>query len=274
MKEKQYIRLNFQGRLGNLLFQYASLYGIARHQDFIPVVGHDFLLRKIFSISAVAVPEQFNSRTYNEKKGCAFENEAFNLDNKFSWTLNGYFQSWKYFTAISKELRKELSFNSNMQREGTRQLKLILQSKNITDSSRITLVAVHVRRGDMVYSNHMTNYGYISADVSYLNSAMTYFQSSYPNALFIVSSDDMAWCRSNLNKQNVAFVNNNNPPEVDMAILTQCNHTIVTTGSYGWWIAWLVQGKTIYYKNYPKPGSELSKLFNSADYRPPNWIPM
>jgi hypothetical protein len=58
----------------------------------------------------------------------------------------------------------------------------------------------------------------------------------------------------------------------DLAILSQCNHTIMTVGTYGWWAGYLAGGITIYYKNFPKPGSELSFIFNREEFFPQEWI--
>lgn len=271
---RNFIKINFKGRLGNLLFEFASLYGISRHQHLTPVVDETFQLRKIFNISTVSLTSLGNAKIYKEKRGCVFEKEAVDIEVKFNWTLDGYFQSWKYFSDYSNEIKAELTFRPHIQKEAIKQFSQILEAKNVSQLSNTTYVAVHVRRGDMVYSSHLKNYGYTSADVDYFHKAMAYFQSNYSNVVFIVSSDDMAWCKSNLNKQNVAFIIHKNPPEIDMAVLSNCNHTIISTGSYGWWTAWFVGGKTIYFKNYPKPGSKLAKLYNSDDYILPNWIPM
>ena len=271
---RNFIIINFKGRLGNLLFEFASLYGISRHQHLTPVVDETLQLRKIFNISAVSLTSLGNTQIYKEKRGCVFEKEAVEIEAKFNWTLDGYFQSWKYFSDYSNEIKAELTFRPHIQNEAVKQFSQILETKNVSQSSNTTYVAVHVRRGDMVSSSHLKNYGYTSADVNYFHKAIAYFQSNYSNVVFIVSSDDMAWCKSNLNKQNVAFIIHKNPPEIDMAILSNCNHSIISTGSYSWWAAWFVGGKTIYYKNYPKPGSKLANLFNSDDYIITHWIPM
>lgn len=274
LSTRNLININFKGRLGNLLFQFASLYGISKHQHLTPVVDETFQLRKIFNISTVSLRSLGNTKIYKEKRGCVFEKEAVNIEAKFNWTLDGYFQSWKYFSDYNNEIKAELTFRPHIQKEAVKQFSQILEAKNVSQSSNTTYVAVHVRRGDIVSSSDLKKFGYASADVNYFHKAMAYFQSNYSNVVFIVSSEDMAWCKSNLNKQNVAFIIHKNPPEIDMAILSNCNHSIISSGSYGWWTAWFVGGKTIYYKDSPKPGSKLAKLFNLDDYILPHWIPM
>ncbi|XP_052061787.1 galactoside 2-alpha-L-fucosyltransferase SEC1-like isoform X2 [Mytilus californianus] len=271
---KKYVTVEFSGRLGNLLFEYASLYGIAKHHNMTPIVDEGCKLKKHFKISAISVKPLVNLKRYVEKKGNVFEENVFNLDTKYNWTLKGYLQSWKYFIENSADIRREFQFKENVQTEAIKQFQEIIMSKNITNVNTYTFIAVHVRRGDFVQNQHFVDYGYTSANESYINNAMTKFRSQFSNAFFIFSSDDISWCKNHFNKSNIAFINKKNSAEVDMAILSHCNHTIVTTGSYGWWTAWLIGGTTIYFKDFPRKGSKLDKIFNSTTYNPPHWIAM
>jgi Glycosyl transferase family 11 len=58
----------------------------------------------------------------------------------------------------------------------------------------------------------------------------------------------------------------------DLAILSHCNHTIMTVGTFGWWAGFLSGGITVYYKNFPAAGSELSLGFYAEDYFLPEWV--
>ncbi|XP_052280959.1 galactoside alpha-(1,2)-fucosyltransferase 1-like [Dreissena polymorpha] len=49
---------------------------------------------------------------------------------------------------------------------------------------------------------------------------------------------------NNSNNWKVAFLEGNSDA-VDMAVLSLCDHTIVSTGTFGWWAAWLAGGTTI-----------------------------
>ncbi|VDN19752.1 unnamed protein product [Gongylonema pulchrum] len=62
--------------------------------------------------------------------------------------------------------------------------------------------------------------------------------------------------------------------EVDMATLSRCNHTIMSTGTYSWWTAYLANGSTIYYSNWPKPGTVLDEMVQKSDYFLDSWISM
>lgn len=62
---------------------------------------------------------------------------------------------------------------------------------------------------------------------------------------------------------------------VDMAIIAACDSVVISTGSFGWWAAWLAnRTTTVYYSNWPRPGSGLAKFFVNQRYFPERWIPM
>jgi len=94
--------------------------------------------------------------------------------------------------------------------------------------------------------------------------------------LFIVCSDDPSWCLQNLpthRLRHAEFVSTEDPV-VDLAILAMCQHTIITVGTFGWWAAWLANGTTVYFKDWPRPGSQLATATSHNDYFPPHWIPL
>ena len=98
--------------------------------------------------------------------------------------------------------------------------------------------------------------------------------------LFVISSDNLPWCRQFLSKHVVNGTNLNidftatADYVVDMAVLSLSDHIIMSAGSYGWWSAWLVNGITIYYKDWPNTRSKLRKHFSAVDYYYPGWIPL
>ena len=63
-------------------------------------------------------------------------------------------------------------------------------------------------------------------------------------------------------------------PEFDLALLAQCNHSIMTLGTFGWWGAWLAGGDVIYFNHSMKEGSRIGKVWINEDFFWPTWIGM
>lgn len=270
-----YATVNFEGRLGNQLFEFASLYGIAKHNNLIPVIPANSILRRIFKITVGPTrPEIKYTKRYHEKKGCVFEPPLMALGESENVWIKGYLQSWKYIHQADSEIRKMYTFQDSISQKAKSTFQAVIASKKNKITTNTVYVAVHVRRGDMKNNLNYVKYGYTTADMSYLSKAMNTFRKDFKDVLFVVGSDDLKWCKENMKDEDIVFIPPGNSPEMDIAILTNCNHTVVTVGSYGWWTAWLINGKTIYYKGFPTPNSQLAKLFNAEDYYFPQWIPM
>ena len=270
-----YATVHLNGRLGNQMFKFASMFGIAKHNNLIPVIPPHPLRDKIFKIYVGnTTPEIKYTKKYFETNSNTFEPAFMSIGESENLWIHGYLQSWKYFQHVEKELRDQYTFQDHIaQKSKSTFLAVIAANKNKITSETV-YVAVHVRRGDMAKSNLLRNKGYTVADTNYLEKAMNAFRKDFKNVLFVVGSDDLNWCRENLKEADIVFIPPGSSPEMDVAILTNCNHTVVTVGTYGWWTAWLINGKTIYYKGFPRPNSRLAAMFKAEDHFLPKWIPM
>ncbi len=111
---------------------------------------------------------------------------------------------------------------------------------------------------------------------------MAYFRESYEHVLFVVTSDDIAWCHENLNATDIHIASTGNGYSStqdliqDLAVLSMCNHTIMTVGTFGWWAAWLAGGQVIYVDSLANDGTILQKEIDHdfRNYYPPLWIAM
>uniref|UniRef100_A0A8R1E5V0 L-Fucosyltransferase n=1 Tax=Caenorhabditis japonica TaxID=281687 RepID=A0A8R1E5V0_CAEJA len=95
---------------------------------------------------------------------------------------------------------------------------------------------------------------------------------------FIICSDDIAWARRNLKLgKEIAHYFCPGPREVDMAILASCDSIIISTGTFGWWSAYLnvnASPDVYYYKHWPAAGSVMEKMTNKTEYFLKNWVPL
>ena len=94
--------------------------------------------------------------------------------------------------------------------------------------------SLHVRRGDYVGHNGF----FANLPVAYYTEAMSLTRGPY-----VVFSDDIAWCRSNL-PGDCVFMENNRDYE-DLFLMAACDEHIVANSTFSWWGAWIGGGHAI-----------------------------
>lgn len=269
------------GGLGNQMFEYASSYGIAKTKQMTLIMAKGENLWNVFpSLKAVRTEHIcYEYRIHREKRACAFDQETVDFPASDNVQLNGYLQSWKYFSHVENEIRKQFTFNQQTlekARELLTQSKRLVHMNDDTHDDVIT-IGVHVRRTDKL-SPESISIGYVVPGKAFLDKAMNYFRRKYRRPLiFVVCSDDQEWTKANIKDRDAVIVPQNSA-EVDMALLTLCDHSIITIGTFGWWAAYLSNGTTVYFGNSFRPGSWLDKNAASdplhTHFFPPYWIPM
>ena len=279
LKNTHHLTMTSQGRLGNNMFAYASLLGIAKDNRMIPLIHKDSLLPKYFYISAKVTNTEKPERRwprYSDNKVAYFDNRALMLNYSMDIELSGYFQSWKYFWSIKDQLVREFMFHPDIQSfaEGYVQ-NIVFESLGYeTLLLDLIYVGIHIRRGDML-EPHNVEKGYTVAPREYIMAAIKYFEDKYdPQKLvFMVCSDDMIWVKTNMRRQRAPMVYSLfHKPIEDLAILSRCHHVITTVGSFSWWAGFLSGGTVLYYEDFPRPGSSIAKSFSPEDYFPSEWI--
>ena len=180
--------LGRMGRLANQMFQYASLKGIARNTGAeIIIPNHTEAVND--GIGNMLRTELFDSFDLDVKVGLLnnghapvvqerhfhFDEELFRLCPDHV-SLQGYFQSEKYFKHIEDEIRRDFTFKS----------EILEPCKEMMEGVE-NPVALHVRRTD--YVSNSTNHP--PCTLAYYEKALSHFD-AYRNV--IVFSDDPAWC--------------------------------------------------------------------------------
>ena len=58
------------------------------------------------------------------------------------------------------------------------------------------------------------------------------------DAIFVVVSDDIEWAKENIIGEDIFYSDDDHSEEAvgtDLAIMANCNHTIMTYGTFGMW---------------------------------------
>jgi hypothetical protein len=230
------------GRLGNQMFQYASLRGIAANR------GFDFFIapESVFGVNDPNVKNSdtniyatFNLSKYNkfrepilyeriEESGYHFDENIFNNcpDNV---DLYGYFQSEKYFNHIQDEIKKDFSFVPEIVNECKKFIKELINDE---------VISLHIRRGD--YLNLQDFHPTLS--IEYYEKALD----KLPNVPVIIFSDDIEWASNQqLFDSDRFYISESNTTDFDMCLMTMCDYHIIANSSFSWWGAWLSQSKKV-----------------------------
>ena len=247
-----YNQLGSNGRLGNQMFQYAALRGIAANRGFDWIIPPNNIQSTcdygLFSCFKMLSVSDNNLGFLRDVQSIIWEDTNFNVDlfNNCPDNINlhGYFQSEKYFKHIENIIRKDFEFKDNI----LEPCKEIIE--DIGES-----IFLHIRRGD--YVNAQQFHPLLSEQ--YYIQALSKFDSNLPVFVF---SDDLDWCKSReifksdrflISEKNIKSPNKVRGidgsyeqsllPYWDLCLMSLCSGAIIANSSMSWWGAWLIENQ-------------------------------
>lgn len=231
------------GYLGNQMFRYAALRGIAK------IKGADWHISHSGKLTSVGNPLLENSAPGYPAPFCKERIYGYDPDWVDSLPphveIFGYFQSWKYFQNAQEEIRQAFDFSRH---------KTSVQ--NLSGH-----VSLHIRRGD-----YLSHSGFHHLGDDYYESAMERF----PDRQFAVFTDDPHWVHLKYAyRKNMTIIHYENEA-LDMGAMTMCEHHIIANSTFSWWGAWL--GKNPQKRVIaPRQWFDSSLGYDDKDLIPPEW---
>ena len=272
-------RIGCNGRLGNQMFQYASMRGIASVKGFdwvVPPENYDhtanYALFETFKMTNVQEKNIgfVEGEILKETIHCYDENLVDSCSDNTN--LDGFFQTEKYFENIVDEIRSDFTFKD----------EYLKPCKEFIDSLDTTPIFLHVRRGDAIGKEHY----HPVAPMSYYVEALKRFDKDTPCFVF---SDDLDWCKSQELFKSDRFLFNDNIerydyqsmdgsgsmqytllPHVDLCLMSLCSGAIIVNSSFSWWGAWLQNNRGKVIASKPWFGPSASDL-DTSDVVPDHW---
>jgi hypothetical protein len=255
-----YISSHLQGGLGNYLFQISAAYGIS-------IRDTKELKIDISDIAIVHSPLELYSNNIFRK--ISFGNidhfEHIQQSNHIpishinipsingNLKLNGYYQNERYF----KEYRNNIL---NLFEIDTITYQYLTEKYYSVPLENTC--SIHVRRGNYVERQHF----HPLQTIEYYKQAISIIGEE---TLFLIFSDDIEWCKINLDFiKNKIFIDGNLDYQ-DLYLMSMCNHNIIANSSFSWWGAWLNKHNTkkvIYPSHWFNNGPDSSQI--GCD----NWI--
>ena len=218
--------LGRHGRLGNQMFQYAGLRGIAAHRGFdfaIPPsdfkdewTDHQlFQAFKLINLTNIAVVPG----PYVQEAHFKFDENLFN-NMPDGHNVYGYLQSEKYFNHIELDIRHDFEFKNDIYNP----------CREMIDSVEDP-IALHVRRGDYLVNSD----NHPPCPKEYYDEALSRFDSTRN---VIVFSDDPEWCGTVFTDDRF-FISEGGDNVADLCMMSMCDDFIIANSSFSWWGSWL-----------------------------------
>jgi hypothetical protein len=239
------------GRLGNQMFQYAALKGIASNRGFeycIPSKRPDIQIDNYgildaFELSTNQHVGWLNGQTIKEHH-YHFDEDIFNKCPD-DHNILGFFQSEKYFKNVETEIRKDFTFRKEW-------LEPCIEFMKQFNNQEV--VFLHVRRGDPnLVDKRGFKWAYVNIQdqhpvqpIEYYKKALKTFPKDVPVLVF---SDAIDWCKEQdifksdrflFSEQEDKYEDGALVPYIDLCLMSLCSHAIIANSSMSWWGAWLI----------------------------------
>ena len=204
----------------------------------------------------------YNNNVIKEKN-FLFDKSLLNIpDNRY---LIGDFKSEKYF----KDIRSILLNNFTLKNKSSiyfRKMKEKIKSKKST-------CFIHVRRGDFVNKKNVREiHGFFNKE--YYLKAAEFLRSKIKDVHFFIFSNDIPWCKDNIDLKNQTFMDNNDrySPNEDIMLMSMCQNGIIDHSAFCWWGAWLIQSPNAIIVSPNRWFSDRSLQKESRDIYCSGWV--
>lgn len=213
--------------------------GLRRYADLIPLGG-----------------------TWHIQKQFNFYPEFFDLPD--GSVIDGTFQSEKFFTPVSKILKKHFGFRFAPSAKVT---------ALATEIAGCEAVAIHFRRGDLV-NNPKYQKSQAPLGAEYYKQGIDQIRSRIAKPTFYIFSDDIAYAKeSDLCPDGAVFVDcveDWNAYDA-LRLMSLCKHFIIANSTFSWWGAWLSENAD---KLVIRPDPWFANMLenNTRDLCPESWL--
>ena len=230
--------LGHLGRLGNQMFQYASLRGIAarRGYDFgIPPseFEDEWKTHQLFEVFDLSNLPRSNVKYLDGGNAPVAQERFFHYDQLLfdqcpnDVSLFGFFLSEKYFKHIGSSIKEDFTFRNH----------ILEPCKEIAEGFD-NPVSLHVRRTDYLTNNA----NHHNLDLIYYEEALKHFDGRQ----VIVFSDDPKWCQEQeLFSDDRFLISESGDNKIDLCLMTFCTSHIIANSSFSWWGAWLSKSEKV-----------------------------
>jgi hypothetical protein len=241
------------GRMGNQMFQYATLFAIAKTRGYDFGVPYkiksdnpylNFCLDDAFSHLSAKDSSEIRNIHKAQEHNFTYNAGIFGIPDNTD--IIGYFQSEKYFVDYREQLLKEFEFKPEVRRSA-------LDIRSVTKEP---VISMHLRLGD--YKNLVGKHPICTLE--YYKEAL----SKLPEDLLIIAFSDEPESAKQLfdSLGRKYFITESNDQNIDMCAMTYCDYHVIANSSFSWWGAWLSNTKKVIAP---------TEWFGNSPEMPKNW---
>lgn len=237
-KRRARVTCLFRGRLGNQMYQVATVLAHAWDHDLRPVFGrfnrqyvanpdHGGLNRVVREFSRLpkrpVVVLRPSAYTIREPRGIANPKALIDVPGR-DRILDGLFGNETYFAHHRTRIVDSFSASRSVDRHLTRSYGEVLTG---------TTVSLSIRRGDFLKQKVLRR---LDEDLDWYRAALD----RIPDVdRVLVFSDDPDWCREHAMFTRNTIVVPAVRPYDHLYLMGRCTHNIIPNSSFAWWGAWL-----------------------------------
>ena len=240
------------GRLGNQMFQYAALRGIAATKGYdwcIPPYNtkriDNYSLANCFLMESVKSTNQYildrGFAPVVMEKHFHFDNELLELcPNDVS--IHGFFQTEKYFQHIEDQIRSDFTFHEDLVKP------VVGFLSDLKDP-----IFLHIRRGDPnLIDSRGFKWAYTECSDMHVPQSLEYYDQALKlfseDQEVVIVSDSPEWVleqelfkpdRFYVSTPEEKYPDGSYTPYVDLCIMANCKGGIIANSTLSWWGAWL-----------------------------------
>ena len=195
-------------------------------------------------------------KLFGRKKKSYFEEDKRYHPEIMKWDdiyLEGYWQTEKYFSAISDEVRRVYDTDKLLEyiRSNSPEQAAVIMEGQLARISSTESVSVHIRRGDYLLPENQVLFGGICTE-AYYQESMKLMKREHPNCRFYVFTNDKKWVSdqiantTGIKNEDVELINDIEVIELEQqndyaefALMSKCKHQIMANSSFSWWASYL-----------------------------------
>lgn len=201
--------------------------------------------QKLLSAFYIALLKLNSKKSRQDRADIAYKYQDLLSKNGIYWLREGFY-NYKYYLSPEKLVsggfeclkfweNDKLNIRNKLLQELTPKKNILKENVELHEGiNRNESVCVNIRRGDFL--SHKFSSSFSVCTEEYFKKAYDLSRELIKDACYYIFSDDIGWCKENLNYiENAVFVSDKMPPYETLRLMYSCKHFIISNSTFSWW---------------------------------------